>query len=72
MLTQISQRLGKGRQGVGESGRLMNRKGLALQHLLSIYGHERKEGRASAGVVRRIATSDYWRWVSTPGCARTS
>ena len=25
-----------------------------------------------AGVVRRMALSDHWRWVSTPRCARTS
>src|SRR5262245_51958408 len=27
---------------------------------------------SSAGVERKIALSDHWRWVSTPKCARTS
>ncbi|HEY1348276.1 MAG TPA: hypothetical protein VGF67_01465 [Ktedonobacteraceae bacterium] len=72
MRTQISQRLGKGRQGFGRPGRLANRKRLALQQLLSKDRDEGKQARASAGVVRRIARSDQWRCVSTPRWARTS
>src|SRR5205814_10597887 len=42
MLTNESERIGKGRQRVGIPSRLSNRKRLAIQELMSKDGHERK------------------------------
>src|SRR5436305_9561288 len=51
MLTNESERIGKGRQGFAIPGRLSNRKRLAIQQVMSKDGHERKEcqqGRSGA------------------------
>src|SRR2546421_2678592 len=60
MLTNESERIGKGRQGFAIPSRLSNRKRLAIQQVMSKDGHERKEsqqGRSGAqnGHIRPLA-----------------
>ncbi len=65
------QRIAEGRLGLVVPGRVPPWQ-LAAFGVLGAISVTSQDSASKAGVVRRIAKSDYGRWVSTPKCSRTS